>query len=223
MQNPGAVVATEPVGDERIRLQILGPLRVWRGDVELDAGPRQQARLLAIMLARAGRLVSTGELIEMIWGDTAPPSALNTLHKYIGTLRHLLEPSLPSRHYGSYLQRRGDGYLCTAGADTLDLVAFRTLLGQARVALARQRYEQALDSYAWALGLWRGPAGAGADDGAAAWVFATVNAEFLDAGVAAAALAVSLGRTEQVLPALQQAARLDPKRSLHPYSGSHGS
>ncbi|WP_344347626.1 hypothetical protein, partial [Catellatospora coxensis] len=25
------------------RLQILGPLRLWRGEAELDAGPRQQA------------------------------------------------------------------------------------------------------------------------------------------------------------------------------------
>jgi hypothetical protein len=26
-----------------LRLQVLGPLRVWRGESELEAGPRQQA------------------------------------------------------------------------------------------------------------------------------------------------------------------------------------
>jgi DNA-binding SARP family transcriptional activator len=34
-----------------LRLQILGPLRLWRDGVELDAGPRQQAYLLALLLA----------------------------------------------------------------------------------------------------------------------------------------------------------------------------
>ena len=28
-----------------LRLQVLGPLRVWRGTTELDAGPRQQSYL----------------------------------------------------------------------------------------------------------------------------------------------------------------------------------
>lgn len=198
------------VGGDQVRLQILGPLRVWRDDVELETGPRQQARLLALLLARAGRPVSAGELIDMIWGEGAPPSALNTLHKYVGALRHLLEPGLPARRNGSYLQRRGDGYLCTAGPDTLDLVAFRTFVDEARVALAHQRYEQALDSFVTALALWRGPAGAGADDGIGASVFSTVNAEFLDAAVAAAALSVSLGRTDLVLPALRLATTIDP-------------
>ena len=200
----------EALGDDHVQLQILGPLRIWRGGVELDAGPPQQALLLAILLARAGRPVSTGELIDMIWGDAAPPSALNTLRKYIGALRHLLEPDLPHRRDGSYLLRRSDGYLCTAGPETLDLVAFRTLLAQARVSLARQRYEPALDSYVEALGLWRGAAGAGTGGASTASAFATVNAEFLDAGVAAAALAVSLGRTDLVLPALRLATTMDP-------------
>ncbi len=210
MNSTLAATADAPAAAGQVRLQILGPLRVWRGDVELETGPRQQARLLAILLARAGRPVSVGELIEMIWGEAVPRSALNTLHKYVGALRHLLEPGLPPRRTGSYLQRRGDGYLCTAGPGTLDLVVFRTQLMQARVALAHQRYEPALDGYVEALGLWRGPAGAGADDGTAQAVFAAVNAEFLDAAVAAATLAVSLGRAERVLPTLRLATAMAP-------------
>jgi DNA-binding SARP family transcriptional activator len=49
-----------------VRLQVLGPLRVWRGDVELDPGPPQQAYLLALLLARAGLPVSQAELIDLI-------------------------------------------------------------------------------------------------------------------------------------------------------------
>ena len=37
----------------RLRVQILGPLRVWRDGREVDAGPRQQRSVLAFLAARA--------------------------------------------------------------------------------------------------------------------------------------------------------------------------
>jgi DNA-binding SARP family transcriptional activator len=90
-----------------LRLQILGPLRVWRGDAELDAGPRQQRRVLALLMAREGRSISTAGLVEQLWGPDAPASAVNAIHRYIGALRRLLEPDLRPRSAGSYLLRFG--------------------------------------------------------------------------------------------------------------------
>ena len=103
-----------PGSSRPLHLQILGPLRIWRDGVEVDAGPRQQAYLLALLLARAGRPTSTDELVSLIWGDNAPISALNVVHKYIGALRRLLEPGVAPRGSGSHLLRRGNGYLFTA-------------------------------------------------------------------------------------------------------------
>ncbi|MFF5364746.1 BTAD domain-containing putative transcriptional regulator [Streptomyces scabiei] len=192
-------------------LQILGPLRIWRDGLELGAGPRQQAHLLALLLARTGRPTSTSELIDLVWGDGAPSSAMNILQKYIGALRRLLEPQLPVRETGSYLHRRGSSYLFAAGSATLDLVAFRERVDAARAALTRHDREVALDHYVGALGLWRGPAGDGIAEGTlAATVFAALDNEFYDACTAAAELAVSLGRPERVLAALQLAASMAP-------------
>jgi DNA-binding SARP family transcriptional activator len=192
-------------------LQILGPLRIWRDGVELSAGPRQQAHLLALLLARPGRPTSTSELIDVIWGDDAPSSAMNILQKYIGALRRLLEPQLPVREAGSFLHRRGSSYLFAAGPATLDLVTFREGVDAARAALTRHDREVALDHYVGALGLWRGPAGDGIADGTSATtVFAVLDNEFYDACTAAAELAVSLGRPERVLAALQLAASMAP-------------
>jgi DNA-binding SARP family transcriptional activator len=192
-------------------LQILGPLRIWRDGVELSAGPRQQAHLLALLLARPGRPTSTSELIDVIWGDDAPSSAMNILQKYIGALRRLLEPQLPVREAGSFLHRRGSSYLFAAGPATLDLVTFREGVDAARAALTRHDREVALDHYVGALGLWRGPAGDGIADGTSATtVFAALDNEFYDACTAAAELAVSLGRPERVLAALQLAASMAP-------------
>lgn len=195
----------------QLRLQILGPLQIWRGGVEIDPGPRQQTCLLAVLLAGVSKPNSVDGLIEMIWGEGPPASALNTLHKYIGTLRHLLEPDLPRRHNGSYLHRRGNGYVCVAPSNTLDLVAFRSSVNDGRVALAEQRYERAMDCFLDALGRWRGAAGAGIDHSpAAASMFAQINREFMDAAAAAASLALSVGRPDHVLPALRMAATMDP-------------
>jgi DNA-binding SARP family transcriptional activator len=194
-------------GDHALQLQVLGPLRLWRGGAEADAGPRQQAYLLALLLAHVGRPVGTSELIDLIWGDDVPASALNVIHKYVGSLRRVLEPRLPAREPGSFLHRRGNAYLFTAGRGTLDLVAFRELVSAARAAAG----QSALDLYAQAVGLWRGPAGGGVATGtAAAPVFAALDGEFHDACEAAAEVAVSLGRPERVLPALQLAASMAP-------------
>ncbi|MGW1621179.1 BTAD domain-containing putative transcriptional regulator [Streptomyces sp. NPDC002172] len=194
-----------------LSLQILGPLRIWRDGVELDAGPRQQAYLLAVLLARAGRPTSTSELVDLIWGDDVPASAVNILQKYVGALRRLLEPLLPVREAGSFLHRRGNAYLFTAAPVTLDLVAFRERVDAARAALARHDHEVALDHYVGALGLWHGPAGDGVADGTGATtVFAALDNEFYDACTAAAELAVSMGQAERVLAALQLAASMAP-------------
>ncbi|MBE1585397.1 BTAD domain-containing putative transcriptional regulator [Nonomuraea angiospora] len=194
-----------------LRLQILGPLRLWRGGVELDAGPRQQAYLLALLLAREGRVISTGELVDLMWDDDAPASAVNVIHKYVGALRRLLEPELPIRGSGSYLRRRGNGYLFVAETGMLDLAVFRELVQAAGEALTEQRREAALDSYVEALGLWQGSAGEGLTYGPAAMsIFAGLDGEFLGACVAAAELAVSLGRPERMLPPLQLAASMAP-------------
>ena len=67
-----------------VRLEILGPLRVRRGDTELDAGPHQQRCLLALLLAREGRPVSMNELIALLWGPDSPASATNIIQKYVG-------------------------------------------------------------------------------------------------------------------------------------------
>jgi DNA-binding SARP family transcriptional activator len=105
---------------ERLSLQILGPLRLWRGGTELDAGPRQQAYLLALLLARAGRPTSTTELIDLVWDDGAPATAVNTVQKYVSALRRLLEPALPVRGASSYLLRRGTGYVLAARSGMVD-------------------------------------------------------------------------------------------------------
>ncbi|WP_416960851.1 ATP-binding protein [Streptomyces sp. Agncl-13] len=200
-----------PAGSTSLRLQVLGPLRVWREGVELDTGPRQQAYLLALLLARVGRPISTSEMIDLIWDHDVPNSALNIIHKYVGALRRLLEPAIPARETGSYLHRRGNAYLFIAAPGTLDLLTFQELVETAKEALAQQHQETALDRYVEALGLWRGRAGDGFTHRSTALpTFSALDDEFHAACTEAAELAVSLRRPASVLPALQLAASTAP-------------
>ncbi|MGW1562653.1 ATP-binding protein [Streptomyces sp. NPDC002144] len=194
-----------------LRLQILGPLRLWRDGVEVQAGPRQQAFLLALLLAREGQPISTSELIDLMWEEDVPASALNVLHKYVGALRRLLEPELPARDSGSFLHRSGGGYLFSAGPGMLDLVTFREHAAMARTASAQQHHEAALADYVEALALWHGSAGDGLSSGPTALsVFAALDAEFYEVCTAAAELATALARPQRVLPALHLAASMAP-------------
>jgi len=203
----------EPAGRDpnTLRLQILGPLRLWRGDDELDAGPRQQRCLLALLMAREGHPVSTPDLIGLIWGPDAPPSAVNVIHKYVGILRRLLEPGLPPRASGSFLVRHGNGYRFTADAASLDLIAFRRLVTEARTSVSLGRPEDALGQYARALRLCHGNAGEElADSSGTTSTFAGIDCEFFDAAVSAADIAVRLRRPSLVLAPLRLGARMSP-------------
>lgn len=191
----------------RIRLQILGPLRLWRDGAELAPGPHQQAFMLAVLLARVGEPVSRAELVDLLWAQGIPASALNVMHKYVGSLRRLLEPGLTVRGAGSYLRRCGDGYLFDCGTSELDLVTFRRLVETGRTAAADGEPAAALDRYVEALALWRGPAADGLERVPA---FVALDGEFYDACVAVSDLAVRRGQPQRVLPALRLAASMAP-------------
>ncbi|TDV38559.1 AfsR/SARP family transcriptional regulator [Actinophytocola oryzae] len=196
------------VVNSSLHLRILGPLRLSRDGVELDPGPRQQAYLLALLLARGGRPTSASELIELIWDDGAPASATNVLQKYVGALRRVFEPTVLPREAGSYLHRHGNGYRLTTTRGMLDLITFREHIETART---RPDANTAVDHYTAALGLWHGPAGHGLTYGSAAMpLFTALNGEFLDACQAAAELAISLRQPHRVLPALRLASSMAP-------------
>jgi len=200
-----------PASGDDLHFQVLGPLRLWRDNTELDPGPRQQAHLLALLLLSAGQPISREKIVDLTWGDAVPNSASNIIYKYVGALRHLLEPTLPGRGIGSYLRRSGSGYVFTAGADRLDLIAFRELTRSARTGRAEGRHEYALEAYVEGLRLWRGPAADGLIRSAQATPFvAELEGEFLEVCGEAAELAQRLGRPDLMLPALRLATSIAP-------------
>ncbi len=94
-----------------LRVQVLGPLRAWRGGGELELGARRQQAVLGMLAMRANQAVSSGELIDAVWGERPPATALNSVHTYVAGLRRVLEPHRTHRAPGHTLLASGPGYL----------------------------------------------------------------------------------------------------------------
>ncbi|WP_440070631.1 AfsR/SARP family transcriptional regulator [Streptosporangium sp. OZ121] len=194
---------------EPVRFAILGPVLGRRGDVELDLGPPRQRALLAVLLACAGRPIGLAEIVDILWGEDPPDSAVNVVQRHIGALRRLLEPGLPRRAVGRWLTRSGGGYRLDVDADTLDLLRFRHLVEKAREA--GPDGPRAGRLLVDALELWRRPAAEGiAAEVRAHPVFVALDQEHLAVLKEAADTVLRGGPVTPLVPMLQQAAALNP-------------
>ena len=90
--------------------------------------------------------------VELLWGGDPPRSAAGVLHTYVSRIRSLLTAP-PGSDRVPVLTRDASGYRLRLTADELDMLQFRRLVAQARVA---DDPGQAGDRYEQALGLWRG-------------------------------------------------------------------
>ena len=119
--------------------RILGPLEVFDDDHPVPLGGARQRALLAILLTRANEVVSTDRLIDELWGEAPPRTAVNTLQYYVSRLRKLLG--------ADRIVTRIPGYTIRLEPGELDLDQFERLVAQGGAEALRE-----------ALGLWRGPA-----------------------------------------------------------------
>lgn len=140
-----------------LRFEILGPVRAWRGDHEIDLGSPQQRGLLAALLLREGAAVTRDQLTTALWGDEAPPGAWATIRTYVSRLRR----AMAGTGAAPVIVSVGGGYAVPAVAGASDLAEFQALLVAAREAgLAGDREGEA-DRLCAALRLWKGTALAG--------------------------------------------------------------
>jgi DNA-binding SARP family transcriptional activator len=131
-----------------MRFSVLGPLVVRRGESVVDVTRPKERRLLALLLSRAGQRVAMSEIVDELWPDAAPTSAIRTVQSHVVRLRKLvpeIETSL-------------DGYLLRGDAKSIDACRFEELVGQGRASLRAGDAEAAAIALADAERLWRGPA-----------------------------------------------------------------
>lgn len=136
-----------------MKYEVLGPLRVVRGEENLGLSARKMGIVLATLLIRADQVVSVEQLITEVWGGSPPRRVHAALYVYISQLRKLLGAGGPSP-----IVTRAPGYVLRTGTDQLDLHVFQRLVGEGREHARHDRHEDARDAFEQALELWRGPA-----------------------------------------------------------------
>ena len=133
--------------------RVLGSLEVHASAGWTEASAPKWRALLAVLLLRPGQVVSTGQLVDELWGNDPPPGARKLVSGYVMRLRRLIgDPD------GRVLVTRDPGYrLVVAWAD-LDIGRFGELVAAGRGALDQEDVSQAAELFTAALALWRGPA-----------------------------------------------------------------
>jgi len=193
-----------PSEDTR-EFRLLGPFEVSERGRELDVGSGKQRALLALLLLRAGKVVSTDGLIDALWGERPPPSAPNSIHIYVSRLRKALG--------NGRLETRGHGYLLRLGAAELDLARFEDLLVEGRDLLAGGDATRAAEALRAALALWRGtPLSDFASEPFAQGEIARLEELHLSALEERIEADLALGRHAELVPELEALVREHPLR-----------
>ncbi|MGW4985358.1 AfsR/SARP family transcriptional regulator, partial [Streptomyces mirabilis] len=185
-----------------IRFAVLGPVRAWQGEQELDLGSPQQRAVLATLLSRRGRPVTVGELVDAVWGEKPPPAAVSVLRTYVSRLRKVLEPGRAAGDPSRVVVSIADGYLVRVPEGALDLGVFEARLAEAKTLRAAGDVSAAAELLHTALGEWEGTPLAGLPGPLAEAERSRLHEERLNALESRLEIDVQLGRHSEVIAEL---------------------
>lgn len=133
---------------------ILGPLSVASGSGPVVIGAKRLRSVLAILLLHPSVTVSMDRLIDGVWPERPPRSAVENIRTYVWQLRCLLDEAGDEGR----LESRPGSYRLLAELEELDLLRFTTLVADGRRALQRGSAREAAVLLERAARLWRGDA-----------------------------------------------------------------
>ena len=188
-----------------MRFEVLGPLGAFAAGERLDVGAPQQRAVLAVLLAEAGRTVSTPTLVERVWGEDAGASSVTSLQVVISRLRKRL-----SGAGAPVIAMAAPGYRLEVAREDVDAHLFTDLFTAARQLVARGEVAPARERIGEALALWHGRPYADVRAEVVSDEVARLEGLWLAATELAAELDLVLGRHEDV------AARLPAVVAAHP-------
>jgi class 3 adenylate cyclase/DNA-binding SARP family transcriptional activator/WD40 repeat protein/energy-coupling factor transporter ATP-binding protein EcfA2 len=145
---PGKRVAVADA-PEQVVFRVLGPFEVLVGGRAAALGGARQRLVLAGLVANANAVVSNDRLVDMVWGEEPPDTALTTVQKYVHRLRGVL---------GERILTRAPGYVLRIDDGESDVSRFERLLADATRLTTAGELGEAMAAFDAALGLWRGPA-----------------------------------------------------------------
>jgi DNA-binding SARP family transcriptional activator len=193
-----------------VRLNVLGPLAAWRDGEPVKLGPSRQRAVLGLAAVHHGIALHRDVIIDALWDEHPPASAVSMVQSYVSRLRRALRVGPGAAPGTGYLlEPAGAGYRFRPGPG-FDLADFGVAADTARAALAGGDAAAACDGYEQALALWRGEPLADIE-------ILRTHPAVLNLGQRRGTLvldyagaACALGEPERVLPLLRGLAAADP-------------
>ncbi|MHB8682446.1 MAG: BTAD domain-containing putative transcriptional regulator [Acidimicrobiales bacterium] len=135
-----------------MEVRLLGPLEVAddQGQSIRLGGPKERA-LLAFLAVHANTAVSEDRLVDALWEDEPPRTAVRTLQSYLSSLRKALGAGS-----GVAIESTPGGCLLQLGPDVLDVGRARAHLERARSSADQGDQVDAALTLAQGLAIWRG-------------------------------------------------------------------
>ena len=143
------------------QIRLLGPVHAERGGVELVIGSAHRQAVFAALAANPNHALSREELVNAVWGENPPASAMGNIYTYVSTLRRVLEPSRDRWSAGSVLTSGGGSYCLHIDEQDVDACRFESLREGSRRLRATGDAAAELEVVRAALALWHGEALAG--------------------------------------------------------------
>ena len=123
--NRGTVVSSGASMAFEVRL--LGSVEALADGHSLSLGGSKQRSVVAMLALHANTTLSSDQLIDGLWGDDPPASAVKNVQLYVSRLRR----ALAEGHANAEILTRGRGYELRLRADAVDALRFERLVEEA--------------------------------------------------------------------------------------------
>lgn len=134
-----------------LRVRVFGPFEVVVDGRPIGPAGAKRRGLLALLALSANGSVPLAQLIDGLWGEAAPPSAVNVVQSYVSAWRKALRLE-ESGGPGGRLTTTGNGYRLRLDAEEFDLAQLEQARREARESATRSDYAGAAGILREALG-----------------------------------------------------------------------
>ncbi|MFI6346464.1 BTAD domain-containing putative transcriptional regulator [Streptomyces sp. NPDC050560] len=189
----------------------MGPLEVSHDEQVCTPQAPKVRQVLALLLLRSNQLVSIESLIEELWGETPPHSAVTTTQTYIYQLRKATARFMGDETGKKVIATTPPGYVFHVDSDQLDFQTFNKATEEGRTLMEQGRHLQVSERLSAALALWRDQALTDVVHGPLLQRYVThLNELYISALELRIQADMELGRYRQLIPELGELVQTYP-------------
>jgi DNA-binding SARP family transcriptional activator len=166
--------------------------------------------VLALLLMDPGVLVRQDTIVDMLWGDFPPRTAVGLIQAHVSRIRRLLNSHNRFEGNEEVIHSVRGAYRLSISGQKVDLLVFRDLAARAAAARAGGDDVAAAECYEHAVGLWRGEPLADVDVLCGHPGITALKQELAGVLLRYAEVACALGQHDRVIARLRALADAEP-------------